>query len=75
MKKWNLVTTQQNQGDHQSEERVESPVTSEGAVVYDLEKSAVDQYAKAKVLELDNWYRHDVFEEVPHYGQKALTSR
>ena len=75
VKKWNLVATQQNQGDHQSEERVESSVTSEGAVVYNLEKSAVDQYAKAKALELDNWNRYDVFEEVTDYGQKVLTTR
>ena len=61
VKKWYLVITQQNQGDHQCEERVESSVTSEGAVVYNLEKSAVDQYAKVKALELDNWNRHDVF--------------
>ena len=74
VKKWNLVATQQNQGDHQNEKRVESSVTSEGAVVYNSEKSAVDRYAKAKVLELDNWNSHDVFEEVPDYGQKALTT-
>ena len=53
VRKWNLITTQENQKDHQSEERVES--VSEGAVVYNLEKSAMDQYAKAKALELDNW--------------------
>ena len=52
---------------------MESSVTSEGAVVHNLEKSAVDQYAKAKALELDNWNRHDVFEEVLDYGQKAST--
>ena len=72
VKKWN--STQENQGDHQSEERVESSVTSEGAVVYNVEKSAVDQYVKAKALKLDNWNRH-VFEEVPDWGQKALTIR
>ena len=54
---------------------MESSVTSEGAVVHNLEKSAVDQYAKAKALELDNWNRHDVFEEVLDYGQKASTTR
>ena len=54
---------------------MKSSVTSEGAVMYNLEKSAVDQYAKAKALELDNWNRHGVFEEVPYYGQKALTTR
>ena len=75
MEKWNSVATQQNQGDHQSEERVDSSVTSKGAVAYNLEKSAVDQYAKAKALKLDNWNRNDVFEEVPDYGQKALTTR
>ena len=48
VKQWNLVASQQNQGDHQSEERVDSSVTSKGAVVHNLEKSAVDQYAKAK---------------------------
>ena len=45
VKKWNLITEQENQRDHQSEERVESSVTSEGAVVYNLEKTAVDQYS------------------------------
>ena len=58
-----------------SEGGVHSSVTSEGAVVYNLEKSAVDQYAKAKALELDNLNRPDVFEEVPDYGQDALTTR
>ena len=53
---------------------MDSSVTSKGAVVYNLEKSAADQYAKAKALQLDNWNRHDVFEEVPDYGQKALTT-
>ena len=28
-----------------------------------------------KALELDNWNRNGVFEEVPDYGQKALTTR
>ena len=51
--------------DHQSEERVES-VTREGAAMYNLEKSAMDHYAKAKALELDNWNKL-VFEEVPDY--------
>ena len=51
-------------------------VTIEGTVEYNFEKSATNQYAKAaKALELDNWNRHDVFEEVPDYGQKALTAR
>ena len=26
-----------------------------------------------KALELDNWNRHNVFEEVPDYGKKAST--
>ena len=43
MKKSNLIPTRENQGDHQSEEKVES--VSEGAFVYNLEKSAMDQYA------------------------------
>ena len=61
------------EGDHQSEERVES-VTSEGVVMYNLEKSAIwISMPKLKALELDNWNRH-VFEEVPDYGQKALTT-
>ena len=56
---------------------MDTSVTSKAAVVYNLEKSAVDQYAKAKALELGNWNRHDAFEEVPDgkkvpdYGKKV----
>ena len=49
-------------------------VTSEGVVMYNLEKSAIwISMPKLKALELDNWNRH-VLEEVPDYGQKAITT-